>query len=560
MRRSVVVALLLALVAAISPISTAQPAPRNRPALVVILVVDQMRADYVERFGSSWTGGFRRLMNDGAWFRQAQYPYLTTVTCVGHSSIVTGALPRTHGVVANNWWDRDAAKMVNCVSDPSQTLVSYGASATGGTSTRNLLVPTLGDELRTQSPVPPRIVTLSLKDYTATTMAGRRADVVFWFSVGAKSFMTSSVYTKAPVPFVADFLKAHPMDAAYGKSWTKLLPDAAYLNPDDGLAERAPAGWTTQFPHVLNGLGKGTPDTAFYTQWDESPYSDQFLGQFAESALDTMKLGQGPGTDYLAISFSALDLVGHDFGPKSQEVQDVLARLDRTLEALIVHLDRSVGRQNYVLALTADHGVAPIPEQEAAAGADAGRLKAADLVARVDKALEPIFGPGKYASRLSYNDFYFEPGVYDRLLGNPAAMRAALDALGTAPGIARVYRGEELEATGGTTGDRLTRAAWASYFRGRSGDFVVIPRPFNVFVAAGTTHGSGYGYDQRVPLFLLGRGVKPGQYQSAVSPLDVAPTLAYLTGITLTAADGHVLNEALMPPPIPGAPGAAKGR
>jgi len=557
---SITLALLVSLATA-RGIAAPVPATAPGPRLVVILVVDQMRADYVERFGHQWTGGFRRLMDEGAWFRLAAYPYLTTVTCVGHSTIVTGSFPNTHGIVANNWWDRGDGKPVNCVSDPTKTLVSYGEPAKGGTSTRNLLVPTLGDELRMQSAVPPRIVTLSLKDYTATTMAGRTADAVIWFNLGAKSFMTSSAFTPKPVPFVAEFLKAHPMEGDFGKAWTKLLPESDYLYPDDGASEVAPGGWTTRFPHQLAGLGTGKPDSAFYVQWDESPYSDAFLGRFAEAAIDHYKLGQGAGTDYLAISFSALDLVGHGFGPRSQEVQDVLAHLDRTLGSLMARLDASVGRQQYVLALAADHGVAPIPEQGAAAGIDAGRVKSADISGRVDEALAPLLGPGKYIARISYNDLYFEKGVYEKLRENPAAMRAALEAVGNTPGIARVFRGDELQK-GAATADRLMRAAQLSYYPGRSGDFVIVPRPYFMLASSGTTHGNSYGYDQRVPLFLFGRGIRAGQFLSAASPADIAPTLGFLCGVTLASSDGRVLTEALtdQPPRRPARPAAPAKR
>jgi predicted AlkP superfamily pyrophosphatase or phosphodiesterase len=531
---------------------------RRTPKLVVIVVVDQMRADYVEKFGSHWTGGFRRLMGEGAWFRQAAYPYLTTVTCAGHTTIVTGSFPRTHGIVGNAWWDRAAGKSVNCVSDPDQTLVSYGHPATGGTSTRNMRVPTLADELRVQAGVAPRIVTLSLKDRTATTMAGRRADVATWFDEAAESFVTSSAFAASPVPFVARFIAAHPIEAAFGTAWTKMLPETAYLYADDGLGEKPPAGWTATFPHPFKGRGGNTPDAAFYQQWDESPLSDAFLGQFAEAAIDEFKLGQGAGTDYLAVSFSALDIVGHDFGPRSHEIQDVLARLDVTLGALLAHLDRTVGREHYVLALTADHGVSPIPEQEAAAGVDAGRIRAHDLATRIDQALEPILGPGTYVAHLTYNDLYFAPGIFEKLQANPEAMHAALDAARSLPGVARVFRGDELTGVA-LADDPIRRAAQESYFPGRSGDFIVVPRPYFLATSDATTHASPYGFDQHVPMFLLGQGIARGQFETVTSPADIAPTLAFLCGITLPAADGRVLNEALTAFPAPGAAAAPPG-
>lgn len=528
-----------------------RPTPRRTPKLVVILVVDQMRADYVEKFGQHWTAGMRRLMDEGAWFREAAYPYMTTVTCVGHSTIVTGSLPRTHGIVGNELFDREAGKSANCVADPEKTLVSYGEPAKGtGTSTKNLRVPTLGDELRAQLGVPPRIVSLSLKDYTATTMAGRRADAVVWMNLTAKTLMTSSAYTSAPVPFVASFLKAHPIEADFGKTWSRLLPESAYLYADDAEGERTPAKWTRIFPHLLKGAVE-QPDADFYSVWDESPFSDAFLGQMAEASIDALKLGQGPSIDYLAISFSALDLVGHDFGPRSHEVQDVLARLDRTLGSLFAHLDRSVGRDNYVLALTGDHGVSPVPEQMATLGLNGGRVLTSELTARIDKALEPFLGPGKKVLRNAYEDWFFERGVYDKLRANPEAMRAALEAARSMPGIARVFSADELMDAHGMSDDLLERAVLANFFPSRSGDFIIVPRPYHQFASSaartsGTTHGSPYWYDRRVPVFLMGQGIKKGQYLAPVTPLDIAPTLAFLCGITLPAADGRILNEVLL--------------
>jgi predicted AlkP superfamily pyrophosphatase or phosphodiesterase len=531
------------------PDATTGQVPRPTPKLVVILVVDQMRADYVEKFGSHWTAGFRRLMSEGAWFREAAYPYLTTVTCAGHSSIVTGSLPATHGIIANSWFDRETGKALNCVADSDQSLVTYGEPVKGGTSTKNLRVPTLSDEMRAQMRVAPRVVTISLKDYTATTMAGRHAEAATWFSPSAHSWLTTTAFTKAPVPFIADFIKAHPIDADFGKTWTKLLPESAYQYDDDAVGENTET-WTRTFPHVLKGKAGDKPDTDFYVQWDTSPYSDTYLGAMAEYAVDALKLGRGAGTDYLAVSFSALDIVGHAFGPRSHEIQDVLARLDLTLGSLLAHLDRTVGRGNYTLALTADHGVAPIPEQMTALGITAGRIVNPDLIARIDKALEPTLGPGKHVARIVYNDLYFVAGDWAKIQANPEAMRAVLDAVRATPGIARVFRGDQLADPSASSEDRLERAATWSYFAGRSGDLVLIPRPYWLYagsaaVAVGTGHGTAYDYDQHVPMFLLGQGIKPGQYLSAATPVDIAPTLAFLCGITLSAADGRVLNEAL---------------
>jgi len=548
MKRRFATACALAAALMTSGVASAAPAPRRVPKLVVILVVDQLRADYIDQYGHNWTGGMRRLMDEGAWFREAAYPNMTTVTCVGHSTIVTGSLPRTHGIIGNSWWDRGSGRSMSCVSDADQTLISYGAPVKGGTSTKNLLVPAFPDELRMQTGVAPRIVTASIKDYTATTLAGRRADAVVWFNLTARAFTTSSAFASAPVPFVTSFVKSHPVEAYLGKSWEKLLPESAYLYADDAIGEQPVGKGTNRFPHLLRGDG-GAPDTSFYAAWEESPFSDEYLGQFGEAAIDALKLGQGRGIDYLAISFTTLDSVGHGFGPRSHEVQDVLARLDRTIGSLLAHLDRSVGRRNYVLALTGDHGAAPIPEQVTQFGLDGGRISARDLIARVEKAVEPALGPGQKIAGVAYNGVYFAPGVFEKLRANPAAMEAALAAIRATPGIARVFRADEVAHAFAASEDPIERAVATNFHPERSGDLIVITQPYYQFSTAstGTGHGSPWAYDRRVPLLLLGQGIKPGQYLEPASPADVAPTLAFLSGITLAAAEGRVLNEALLP-------------
>ncbi len=543
-----------------------------RPKLVVLLVVDQMRADYIDKFQHQWSRGLQRLIAHGAWFRQAAYPYLNTVTCPGHATISTGAFPATHGVVLNAWWEREAGEERSCTDDPRSPVISYGRPAKGGHSPARLAVPTFADELRTQMATPSRVVTFSLKARTAIMLAGHRADAVTWADGGAGSWVTSSAYTTSPVTFVESFLRAHPVESEFGKSWTRALPERAYLFKDDAAGEKPPRGWTSVFPHALTGQSD-KPDAEFYTKWGESPFSDAYLGRMAETAVDALGLGKGPGTDFLGVSFSALDFVGHDFGPRSHEVQDVLVRLDATIGSLLSHLDRVVGRGNYVVALSADHGVAPIPEQISVEGLDAGRVVTNQVVERVEKALEPFFGSGKpaqdsvgqtpgvsladkHVARMVYTDLYFEPGIYQRLAADAQVMHAVLDAILSVPGVLRVFRSEELRGQRAND-DPIARAAALSYYPGRSGDLIVVPKPDWFFVNASrevppgpaTTHGTAYSYDARVPVILMGAGIRPGEYLRPATPADIAPTLAFLCGITLARTDGRVLAEALAPMP-----------
>lgn len=543
-------AILLATPATAAPPKFAKGA--KPPKLVVLIVVDQMRGDYPDMYGGQWTKGLRRLMEHGAWFRNAAYTYMNTITCAGHSTISTGALPATHGLILNAWYDRESAKLVTCTEDPSAQTISYGAPVRGGNSPLRLELPTLADELRAQSGGKTRVVTMAVKARAAIMLAGHVSDATTWYDAGAGAWATTSAFAKAPVPFMENFIKTHPVERDFGKEWTRALPESAYLNEDAGIGEKPPAGWTATFPHSLKSSG-GKPDAQFYRLWPLSPEADDYMGEMAEAAITALRLGKGPGTDYIAIGFDVLDAVGHAFGPHSHEVQDTLVRLDATLGTLLDFLDRKVGAKNYVLALSADHGVAPIPERSVQEGVDAGRIGTNEIVARVEKALDPILGPGKYVARMSYPELYFLPGVYAKIQANAAAMAAVKDAILGVPGVWKVYRSEELQDARNSS-DPAMQAAANSYFAGRSGDMVVVPKP-NWFlvtdtrtVASGsaTTHGTLHGYDQHVPVILLGAGIKSGQYSGAASPADIAPTIAALCGIMLPRAGGKVLSEALV--------------
>lgn len=528
------------------------PAPSSRPKLVVVLVVDQMRGDYVDKFKGQWTGGLKRLLEEGAWFREAAYPYAATETCVGHATISTGALPATHGMVANAWWDRDSQSMVRCTSDPNAKNIAYaGGTAVGGDSAWRIQVPTFADELRFQSGGATRVVTFSLKARAAISMAGHKADAVTWFDRG--SWVTSTAY--GSMPFIEDFVKTHPMKADYKKSWQLSLPKSSYLYDEKALGAAVPEGWEPAFPHILGGAAGSTQaDEAFDNQWEASPYADTYLTKLAENSVDHLGLGKGGGTDFLAIGYSSPDHVGHAFGPRSWEIQDILIRLDKDLAELFAHLDAKVGRGNYVVALSADHGVVPIPEDLQNSGIDAGRLRIPEIQEKIEKALEP-FGYTKPAvARIAGADVYFSTGTYDKLKTDPAAMRAVLTAIRSVSGVAEVYRADELQGRPATQ-NPIRMAEANSYFEGRSGDLLVVPKPY--WLASGradktrdygTGHGTPYNYDQHVPVLLMGWGIGHGEFLRRVTPADIAPTLASLCGVILAARDGRVLAEALRNP------------
>ncbi len=534
-------------------------APPAKPKLVVLLVVDQMRGDYVDKFKAQWTGGLKRLVQEGAWFREAAYPYAATETCVGHATISTGALPATHGMVANTWWDRESQKMVTCTADPSVKNTAYaGGSTKGGDSAWRMRVPAFSDELHFQGGGATRVVTFSLKARAAITLGGHKADAVTWFD--GRSWVSSTPY--GTMPFIEDFAKAHPVAADYGKSWTLSLPSALYLYDEKATGAVPAPGWGPTFPHLLHSKeGSSGPDDAFYQEWGTSPFADTYLTRLAENAVDQLGLGKGGGIDFLAVSYSSVDYVGHAFGPRSWEIQDILLKLDRDLGELFAHLDAKVGHGNYVVALSADHGVVPVPEDMQKTGADAGVLHMPEVREKIESALDPFNYAKPIVAAIANSDVYFSDGTYDRLRTDPTAMRAALDAIRSVPGVADVYRAEDLQDRPAT--QSLIRIAEAnSYFLGRSGDLFIVPKPYWLVTGVpadkprdnGTGHGTPYNYDQHVPILLMGWGIQPGEYRRAVTPADIAPTLAELCGITLATREGRVLAEALRKPAAPVTP------
>jgi predicted AlkP superfamily pyrophosphatase or phosphodiesterase len=322
-----------------------------------------------------------------------------------------------------------------------------------------------------------------------------------------------------------------------------MLPPTAYLFSDDAHGEKPDGDWSSTLPHALpDAPGKATP--AFYQLWEDTPFADAYLAKMARAAVREYGMGQGPGTDFLAVSFSTLDLVGHAFGPRSHEVQDVLLHLDASLGALLDDLDRIVGADRYVVAVTGDHGVSPIPEQMAEEGTDAGRIGGSALVARIEAALLPLIGAGPHVQTLIYTDLYFRPGVYARLLAHPDAMQAVIDAIESTPGVLRALRSDDIAAVRLGV-DQLAQTALYSYAPGRSGDLLIVPKPYYLNSTSAATHGTGYRYDARVPVILMGAGIKAGHHVTTATPADIVPTLAHLTGVTMPRTDGRVLQEAL---------------
>lgn len=520
----------------------AQPASTG-PKLLVILVVDQMRFDYLDRFAHQWTAGLERLRDEGAIFEQGFYPYLNTVTCAGHATIATGAFPSTHGVIMNEWWQRAVGRRMSCTDDPGIVSLAYGGGVPDriGHSAHRLKAPTLADRLRARSPQS-RVVTLSMKPRSTVMLAGRAGDAVTWFG-DSNAWATSTAFASGPVPAVARYVTDHPLERLRGEVWTRVGSEADYRGADESPFERPRPAWTSRFPHPL--APPGTPPVEFYNLWERSPYGDAHIADMAASLVDAFQLGRRDAVDYLGVSFSSLDYVGHDFGPDSHEVQDALIRLDRSMGLLFAALDTLVGRDRYVVGLSSDHGVAPIPEAQKAAGVDAGRVVNAAVRKAAENAMVAAHGPGPYVAHVEYTNVYLTAAARTRAEADPAYLRPLIDAVSTLEGVLRVFPSRGLD-TRRASRDPVERAAALSYYPGESGDIVVVLKPNWIGTdTSTTTHGSMNAYDQHVPVLFLGAPFKPGRYQTPATPADIAPTLASLIALPMPGVDGKVLKEAV---------------
>jgi hypothetical protein len=356
-------------------------------------------------------------------------------------------------------------------------------------------MPTLADELRGQKPGA-RVVTLSLKARSAIGLAGHGGTAVTWVDDNAASFVTSKAFSATPVEAVTEFFKREQIEADGTRNWTLRDAESTYRYIDSSLGGRPQTGRTGLFPHRV-GTPKG-PDQQFFGLWQASPYSDDYLGRMAAAMVDAYGLGQRDTTDFLGVSLSALDLVGHAYGPESREVEDMLRRLDDIIGALIAHLDARVGRGNWVLGFSSDHGVAP-----AGITSGGGRIPTEDLRDRIDETLRRRWGvrpdASSYVASVTFNNVYFAEGVFARLLKEPAVFSEMEKAISSMPGMVRVLRSDQLSTT---SKDREIRAAALSHVPERSGDMVLVSRPNWTFGprgdAAGTTHGTWHPYDRRL--------------------------------------------------------------
>lgn len=544
------------------------PAPSaqtHRPRLVLLVVADQFRYDYLERFGDLFgPKGLRRLLTDGASWVDANYDHAPTTTAPGHSTMMTGAYPALTGIVANEWIDRESGKRVTSVSDPQARLIGGGDNE-GAASPRRLMASTLGDELRMATADRAKVIGISVKSRAAILPAGRHANAAYWISLRTGTVVSSDYYFKQLPAWVLKFDEGHPADKFFGARWERLLPEAEYLKragPDTPAYEKVNpnTGDTNAFPHIITG-GASEPGPKFYEALDPTPYANELVLNFAKEAIRNEQLGKDDDPDVLTISFSGNDYVGHRYGPYSQEVMDVTLRFDRQLGELLDFVDAQVGLKNTLVVFTADHGVAPIPEQATEMGFDAGRLRNADVVKDIRDAIVARYKPaagvdyifkyddnGTTRDALLNGNLYFDlPALKRDNLNLDEIERVACDAAIRIRGIARCYTRSQLEQGEVAGNDPLTRRVVHGFNPKRNGDLILVPEPFYYLNSSDlATHATPYAYDTHVPLVIMGPGVVPGRYFESCTPADIATTLAaLLRSQPPSDSAGRVLKEAL---------------
>jgi predicted AlkP superfamily pyrophosphatase or phosphodiesterase len=520
------------------------------PRLVVVIAVDQMRADYLDRFAANYEGGLRRLRVDGAVFTDGHQGHALTQTAAGHATIATGVYPSRHGLVANEFWDRTSQQAVGAVADSTTALV--GVDGRAGSSPSRLLRSGLGDWLKMQSPGS-KVTAVSIKDRAAILLSGMSPDVAFWADLRTGQFVTSDYYLPALPVWAAEFNSAGAVTRYNGTEWTKLKADAVYdESPWPELAGRDPASYS-MFPHLLGTSGEA-PDRRFLAAHRSSPYADLVTLNFARELFEHEDFGRDEVPDLLFIGLSAADYIGHRYGPYSHEIHDHFLRLDGYLGDFFEFLDEQVGLDDYVVALSADHGALPVPEQLAELGVDASRIHPDELVAFVIPVVEAALARGDIAAMPEID---YQAGPALRFSGEQPSP-AVLDALQLAvaarllqhPLVAATYTYND-QLRGNIEDDDWANSFGRSFHPDRAPDVTIKLRENQLLrpAATGTGHGSPYRYDTHVPIVFLGARIASGHHSGRVQTTDIAPTLARILEIEAPDdLDGRDLYESIRPP------------
>ncbi len=509
----------------------------ERPRLVVMVVVDQLRADYIERFRDHYVGGLGWLLDRGAYFPEAEYRHSGTVTAAGHATVATGLHPSSHGIVGNSWRETGRGS-VYCVGDDDfETVGGEGE----GRSPAALLQSTLGDHLK-RSTSGSRVYTFSTKDRSAILMAGGEGDGAFWFNPSCGCFVSSSYYGENLPGWLAEFNASGPADAYAGGVWDRLWEDES-LYVELAREDRHPTehdGNDTVFPHAL-------PVEDHTSNLAATPFSDELTLAAATAALRAGVLGADADPDILGLGLSATDSVGHRYGPFSQEAMDNHLRLDRALQRFLDVLDETVGLEHVAFGLTADHGAIPLVEHLVDQGVAAQRFRSAGLWENATSTLERCGGGPSdeiVDAAAGASLFWDVEALRERGTDMAEANACVATWLAEQEGVEAALTAEQL-ATGGSS--PIERLFANSYREGRSAHVQLHLKEYYYSGGTfGTGHGSAHAYDRHVPVLLAGYGIRAGSHDVTAGPEDVAPTLGVLLGLELpTEPDTRVLHEAL---------------
>lgn len=504
---------------------------KTNPKLVVGIVVDQMRYDYLTRFWNHYEeGGFKRLVNEGFNCKNNHFNYAPTSTGPGHTSVYTGTTPARHGVIGNNWYDKVNDVDVYCASDASYESVGT-SSAAGKMSPHRMTVTTITDELRLHTQMRGKTIAIALKDRGAVLPGGHTANAAYWFHGGDVGHWVSSSYYMNELPkWVNDFNVSDKVEQ-YKKSWTTFKDINTYIesgldnNTYEGLFETELA---PTFPHnTANLLNKN----ADFEILKATPYGNSITADFAIEALEKESLGADLITDFLAISFSSTDYVGHKYGVNSKEVQDTYIRLDKDLERLFKALDKRVGQGEYTVFLTADHGAIDVPAYLKDNKIPAGYIDFGKITTKFSEFLKYTFGTTDIIKNFSNYQYFLDHRIIKNLDMDLAdAQEMIAKELLTYEGIDQVFTGHQMWNNNYTSG--VPYILQQGYHQKRSGDILIVLTPGVInYPKTGSTHGSPQIYDTHVPLLFYGKGISRGSTVERTEIPDIAPTISVLLGI-----------------------------
>lgn len=510
--------------------------------LVVGIVVDQMRVDYIHRFRKDFSStGFNRLLSDGYFFRNAHYNYIPTKTGPGHASIYTGTTPSMHGIIGNDWFVRSIGRNMNCVEDTMEVGVG-GTPQFGRVSPRNLKTTTVTDELRLFYNFKSKVVGTSFKDRGATLPAGHNPNGAYWYDPSTGNMMSSSYYMDELPDWVTQFNKSGRVDELTSQQWDYYLDKDDYSETidDDSNFESEPwKGSGVTLPYDLPAANNNSGILKY------TPFASTYLREFAQAAIAGYELGTDDIPDFLTISFSATDDLGHRFGPRSKELQDVYLRLDNEISQLLSYLDNNVGQDNYLLFLTADHGATDNPLYSLSQKMPSGLISKGYLKTIINDSLNTQYGEGKWVSEIVNDQVFLNwKLITDKGLTIDEVRNIVLKVLMKEPYIIEAYTNSQVAKKSFTypIGQMLQNG-----YTSTSGDiFYVIKSGYmnDTYGRTGTDHRTGYTYDTHIPILFYGNSIKNGETIRRVSITDIAPTLSLKLNISLpSGATGAPLKE-----------------